>query len=325
MEPLSRTIPAAMRWPRRSYADPPGDRANNPRPGAAGPRHSSNTPAGSDADHRTISAPCLVPKDHALVLEGADLVPEGNMMWPSRARSRPQTGCRSGVVNENGYRVILASSCQEPTTRDIRLGVDHWHGPHSVPAALEHDVAACVAGPRAPKLSWPWMASIELDGPDAPACPFLGLAADRRSHFMYSHPGHRCFAAKHAAAVDARRQSAYCLNLGFAACDRYRAWQRRAGSGRQAEAQRPAEGDPARRASAATTTAAPGTTVVHVLRAGDSLDRIAAAYGLTVEQIATANGFTLNDGVAVGARLVIPLGPPAASGPRGGPRAAAGR
>lgn len=167
------------------------------------------------------------------------------------------------------------------------------------------------------------MVSIERDGPDAPACPFLGLAADRRSHFTFPHPGHRCLAGKHPAAIDARRQSAYCLSLDFAACDRYRAWQRRAGSGRQADAQRPAERDPARRTSAATITAAPGTTVVHVLRAGDSLDRIAAAYGLTVEQIATANGFTLDDVVAVGTRLVIPLGLPAASGP--GPDPSQGR
>jgi LysM domain. len=60
--------------------------------------------------------------------------------------------------------------------------------------------------------------------------------------------------------------------------------------------------------------------VVHVLRAGDSLARIATAYGLTVEQIATANGLTLNDAVADGTRLVIPLGPPAASLPGADPR-----
>jgi LysM repeat protein len=55
--------------------------------------------------------------------------------------------------------------------------------------------------------------------------------------------------------------------------------------------------------------------VVHVLRAGDSVARIATKYGLTVEQIATANGLTLDSVVADGARLVIPLGLPAASVP----------
>jgi len=81
-------------------------------------------------------------------------------------------------------------------------------------------------------LSWPRMVSTRLDGPDAPACPFLGLAADRRSHFTYPHPGHRCFAKQNAATTEARRQSTYCLSLGFAACDRYRAWQRLQESGR---------------------------------------------------------------------------------------------
>lgn len=65
--------------------------------------------------------------------------------------------------------------------------------------------------------------------------------------------------------------------------------------------------------------------MVHVLRAGDSLGRIAATYGVTVEQIAIANGLTLNDAVADGARLVIPLGPPAASVPGAGPKPTAGR
>jgi LysM repeat protein len=60
--------------------------------------------------------------------------------------------------------------------------------------------------------------------------------------------------------------------------------------------------------------------VVHVLRPGDSLVRLATAYGLTVEQIATANGLTLNDAVADGTRLVIPLGPPAARVPGANPR-----
>lgn len=169
-------------------------------------------------------------------------------------------------------------------------------------------------------LSLPGMASIELDRPDAPVCPLLGLAADRRSHFTYPHPGHRCFATEHPATTDARRQVTYCLSPGYTACDRYQARQRRpqAGEGsepRQAsrEASAPPGGTPAG------AVAGPGT-VVHVLRPGDSLARIATAYGLTVEQIATANGLTLNDAVADGTRLVIPLGPPAASVPGADPR-----
>ena len=86
------------------------------------------------------------------------------------------------------------------------------------------------------------MASAELDIRDAPACPLLGLAADRRTHFTYPHPGHRCFATEHPATTDARRQATYCLSLDFTTCDRYRAWQARqspaAGAGLKATARR---------------------------------------------------------------------------------------
>jgi hypothetical protein len=81
-------------------------------------------------------------------------------------------------------------------------------------------------------LSWPGMVSTRLDGSDAPACPFLGLAADRRSHFTYPHPGPRCFAKGRAATTHARRQATQCLSQDFAACDRYGAWQRLQESGR---------------------------------------------------------------------------------------------
>jgi LysM repeat protein len=128
------------------------------------------------------------------------------------------------------------------------------------------------------------MASSDIDRLDAPACPFLGLVVDRRSRFTYPHPGHRCFATKHPATTDARRQVTSCLSLDFAACDRY----------------------PAQPTSDTGSVAAPGTTI-HVLRAGGSLATIAARYGLTVEQIAVANGLDVNDAVADGTRLVIPL------------------
>jgi hypothetical protein len=168
------------------------------------------------------------------------------------------------------------------------------------------------------------MVSTELDGPDAPVCPLLGLAADRRSHFTYPHPGHRCFATEHPATTDARRQAAYCLSAGYAACDRYVARKRsQAGDRPQArQSSREASASPGGTPAGALIGAG---TVIHVFRAGDSLTRIATVYGLTVEQIATANGFTLTDAVADGTRLVIPLGAPAVSVPGRDPRQTAGR
>jgi hypothetical protein len=133
---------------------------------------------------------------------GACLVPTDPASWP-KTSNRCLTATKCGHRRQAGE-------------------IPAWRRPNSVP------------GQRAAKLSWPGMASYPLDGPDAPACPLLGLAADRRSHFTYPHPGHRCFAKNHAAATDARRQSAYCLSIDFSACDRYRAWQRRAASGRPA-------------------------------------------------------------------------------------------
>jgi hypothetical protein len=85
------------------------------------------------------------------------------------------------------------------------------------------------------------MPSIELDGPDAAACPLLGLAADPRSHFTYPHPDHRCFAAKGLPTADASRQAIYCLSPGFSTCDRYQAWSGTRGSSRPSTA-RPAAG-----------------------------------------------------------------------------------
>ena len=171
----------------------------------------------------------------------------------------------------------------------------------------------------------PAMASIELDGSDGPACPLLGLAADRGSHFMFPHPGHRCFAREHPATTDARRQATYCLSPGYAACDRYQAQRRRALAREGSEPrQAPREASGPTGSTPASAVAGPGT-VVHVLRAGDSLARIAATYGLTVEQITSANGLTLNDPVAHGTRLVIPLGAPAAGRPKAGPKSTAGR
>jgi LysM repeat protein len=168
-------------------------------------------------------------------------------------------------------------------------------------------------------------ASIELDGPDAPACPLLGLAADRRSHFMYPHPGHRCFATQHPATTDARRQATYCLSPGYTACDRYQAERRRAQVRAASEPRQVSrEASAPRGSTPASAVAGPGT-VIHVLRAGDSLVRVAATYGLTVEQIMLANGLDIKDSVAHGTRLVIPLGAPAATWPTTAPKSRAGR
>ena len=99
-------------------------------------------------------------------------------------------------------------TCDEPWVRWLAANLWHVHGGLS-----------CLP-----------MATTEPDGLDAPACPLLGLAADRRSHFTSPHPGHRCFAKKNAATTEALLQSTYCLSLAFATCDRYRAWQRQAES-----------------------------------------------------------------------------------------------
>ena len=147
------------------------------------------------------------------------------------------------------------------------------------------------------------MAWIDPDGTDAPVCPLLGLTTDRRSHFTYPHPGHRCFAKGRPASTDASRQARYCLSANYTACDRFAARQTaaRAADGR-ASSPGSAPPDDVDRGGQVT----PGA-VIHVLREGDSLARIATSYGLTVEQIAAANGLAPNAPVAPGTRLVIPL------------------
>jgi LysM repeat protein len=45
-----------------------------------------------------------------------------------------------------------------------------------------------------------------------------------------------------------------------------------------------------------------------VYHVGDSLVRIARDHGLTVEQLALANGLRFDTSIADGTRLVIPLG-----------------
>jgi hypothetical protein len=165
------------------------------------------------------------------------------------------------------------------------------------------------------------MVSIEPSGLEAQVCPLLGLESDRRTRYTYPHPDHRCFAKERAATTDARRQASYCLDPAFTACDRFQARERRA--------RKPANEDvPAGMGEGLPGTTVPGSrapgTVVHVFRAGDSLERLATIYGLTVEQIAQANGLQVNAVVAEGTRLVIPLSASSrdrpdhtAAGPRG--------
>jgi LysM repeat protein len=50
--------------------------------------------------------------------------------------------------------------------------------------------------------------------------------------------------------------------------------------------------------------------VIYVFRVGDSLERIATTYGLSLEQITQANGLGVNGIVAEGTPLVIPLPTP---------------
>ena len=153
------------------------------------------------------------------------------------------------------------------------------------------------------------MANDDFDGLDAPVCPFLGLAHDRRSHFTYAHPGHRCFAKKRPTTIDPGHQRVYCLSADYLSCDRYPAGQGHAVSRGRPEWRTPDGGTQARSPGDARSATPPGSTVVVVVRAGDSMAKIAAKYGLTVEQIATASGLPVDAAVVDGTRLVIPLAP----------------
>lgn len=157
------------------------------------------------------------------------------------------------------------------------------------------------------------MPGAELDGVDGPVCPLLGMATDRRSHFTYPHPAHRCFAKEHAAITDARRQLDYCLSPSFSSCDRFQARERDARSPKK-RGSAPAQGDDGLPGTTIPGSRAPGT-VIYVSRVGDSLAKMSATYGLTVEQIAQANGLEINAFVAEGTRLVIPLPTPSRGEP----------
>ncbi|MGZ6270050.1 MAG: hypothetical protein ACXWMU_05735, partial [Candidatus Limnocylindrales bacterium] len=65
------------------------------------------------------------------------------------------------------------------------------------------------------------MAAVELDVLDAPGCPHLGLAADRRTRFTFPHPGQRCFATRPPSTIEEGYQAGVCLSPDYAACGRY--------------------------------------------------------------------------------------------------------
>ncbi len=142
----------------------------------------------------------------------------------------------------------------------------------------------------------------DRDSPDPQACPLLGLVGDSRTHYTFPHPGHRCHAGRSPGRVDLARQSSYCLSANFVSCGLYKA--------REAARQRAGR-------TAGPSPAGAMPSVIHVARAGDTLARIATAYGVTLEQLAMANGLTSSGAIHDGQRLVIPLPPPPAGGRAG--------
>lgn len=157
------------------------------------------------------------------------------------------------------------------------------------------------------------MAALDPDGIEAPACPFLGLLGDRRTRFTFPHPGHRCWASGHQRDVDLHRQVTYCLGRQYATCDRFPG-ARQGVPPAAAAADAPRTPAPAARPAPVPAPASPAGRVIHVFRAGDSLARIAAAYGVTVEEIVAANDLASPPRPADGFRLVIPVGGRAAGG-----------
>ena len=142
---------------------------------------------------------------------------------------------------------------------------------------------------------------------DASACPLLGLEGDRRTHYTFPHPGHRCFATQPPRTTVPDRQSGYCLSGDFARCDRFVAWM---GRGAAVDPSRPptaSDAPFARRGGALAIAPAQVTTAIVVFQTGDTLARIAASYGLTIQQIVDANQLAAPDAIADGERLVIPL------------------
>jgi LysM repeat protein len=144
------------------------------------------------------------------------------------------------------------------------------------------------------------------DGLDPPWCPLLGVVSDRRTHFTYPHTGHRCFAGGRPVRIGADQQSTFCLTAAFPTCARFELSSLGEPAGeRQSLPTAPIEPAPAAPAAASVETSP--TVVMYVVGSGDSLARVAKAYGLTVADVAKANGLTNDASLADGDRLVIPI------------------
>ena len=143
---------------------------------------------------------------------------------------------------------------------------------------------------------------------DPPACPLLGLALDPRTRYTFPHAAHRCHAAGSAKKIQRGHQSAVCLSATFATCGRYQSWERSLAARGSRDRAKTAGPAPGRAAGPATDMEPRSPTVIHVVRAGDTLDRIATAYGIAPEAIAAANALVSPAAMTAGQSLVIPLG-----------------
>ena len=97
------------------------------------------------------------------------------------------------------------------------------------------------------------------------------------------------------------------MSADFARCDRFIAWMGQGAAGDPSRPSTVSDAPFAQRGSAPSVAPAEITTAIVVFLTGDSLARIAATYGLSVQQIVDANRLASPDAVAYGERLVIPL------------------
>lgn len=64
------------------------------------------------------------------------------------------------------------------------------------------------------------------------ACPLLGLLNDRRTHFTFPQPRHRCYSSQAPAPISPANQAKLCLAPAFVDCERYREWESATAAGR---------------------------------------------------------------------------------------------
>jgi LysM repeat protein len=176
-------------------------------------------------------------------------------------------------------------------------------------SAFQRDDAPSPRRSRGRTRNYPYdgaaMTMFPAEGPDPPWCPLLGVVTDRRTHFTYPHPGHRCFAKGQPARIGAEQQSAYCLSAAFPTCARFDPSALDPAASEPRSVPTPSiEPTPAVHPVAS---AAQPTVVMYVVGTRDSLARIAKKYSLTVGDLATANGLTEDAVLADGDRVVIPL------------------